>query len=403
MTKEGYINKKLKDGTAYRYYIENSEIIVANYKEKMEEWNFEENEKNELNPHHISKNSKIKANWICKEGHKWMASIGSRINGNRGCPYCSNKKVLFGYNDIYTTNPELREYFVDIEVAKTHVCGSNYITKLRCIDCGNTKTSSICDFYKNGYSCRMCGDGFPFGEKLISNLLSEHNIEYEVQKLFNWSNNKRYDFYLKKYDMIIETDGLQHKEYVGGYYNYDEIKKNDFFKKNIAISNGVKHYINIDTYENKIDIIKKEILKSKILEILNIDYDKINFEDIIIKSSKSVFVKVCEKYKEEKDTNLLANEFKIARGTVIRYLNKGQSLGMCNYNAKESSKTRFKNRKRGDNIPKPIIVTETGKIYGSMSKAIKAEKVSRKNILDSIESKTQIFGRTFNYYVEKEG
>lgn len=401
MAREGFVNKKLKDGTPYRHYIENSEIIVANYKSKMEEWDFEENEKNDLNPYHISKNSMIKANWICKEGHKWMASIGSRINGNRGCPYCSNKKVLFGYNDIYTTNSELRKYFVDINIAKNHVNKSGKKAEFKCINCGDKKILTIYDFYNNGYGCKICGDGFPFGEKLISNILTNYNISYETQKTFNWSNKKRYDFYIPQYSMIIETDGLQHKEDVGGYFKYNEIKSNDKIKLELAESNGIKFYINIDTSNNDINAIKHAINNSGMLEILKIK--NINFKEFIIKASNSTLVNICETFKTEKDTNNLATQFNVSRCTVIRYLNKGASLGLCNYNPKESSKTRFNNRRRGDNIPKPIIIVETGKVYDSISKTIKEEKVSRKNILDSIEKEVPILGRTFKYYIKKEG
>ena len=35
-------------------------------------------------------------------------SIANRVAGNR-CPYCANQKVLAGYNDLATTNPELLE------------------------------------------------------------------------------------------------------------------------------------------------------------------------------------------------------------------------------------------------------------------------------------------------------
>ena len=47
-----------------------------------------------------------KAWWVCKEGHEWEASIGSRSAG-RGCPYCAGQRVLAGYNDLATVNPEL--------------------------------------------------------------------------------------------------------------------------------------------------------------------------------------------------------------------------------------------------------------------------------------------------------
>lgn len=43
--------------------------------------------------------------WKCNNHHEWQAKIGDRINSN--CPYCSNKKILKGYNDLSTLNPDL--------------------------------------------------------------------------------------------------------------------------------------------------------------------------------------------------------------------------------------------------------------------------------------------------------
>ena len=60
----------------------------------------------DLTPADVSAGSRRKAWWICDKGHEWEAVISSRARGN-GCPYCANKKVLEGYNDLGTTNPEL--------------------------------------------------------------------------------------------------------------------------------------------------------------------------------------------------------------------------------------------------------------------------------------------------------
>jgi hypothetical protein len=48
-----------------------------------------------------------KMNWMCEFGHKYQAAVGSRTNLNTGCPYCSNKVVLAGFNDLKTKYPNL--------------------------------------------------------------------------------------------------------------------------------------------------------------------------------------------------------------------------------------------------------------------------------------------------------
>lgn len=45
--------------------------------------------------------------WQCDKGHEWEAKVGNRAILNHGCPYCSGKKILKGFNDLATTNPEL--------------------------------------------------------------------------------------------------------------------------------------------------------------------------------------------------------------------------------------------------------------------------------------------------------
>ena len=48
----------------------------------------------------------VKYGWKCDRGHQWEATIGSRKVGS-GCPICSNRKVLAGFNDLGTTHPDL--------------------------------------------------------------------------------------------------------------------------------------------------------------------------------------------------------------------------------------------------------------------------------------------------------
>ncbi|MBQ8289499.1 MAG: hypothetical protein IJY01_01330 [Clostridia bacterium] len=72
----------------------------------MAEWDWEKNNKLGLAPKTLTLGSNKKAWWKCSEGHEWQATIGDRNNG-RGCPICSNQKVLKGYNDLATINPKL--------------------------------------------------------------------------------------------------------------------------------------------------------------------------------------------------------------------------------------------------------------------------------------------------------
>ena len=68
------------------------------------EWNFERN--GDLKPEQVTANSGKKVWWKCSKGHEWQATIASR-NTRNGCPYCSGKKLLKGYNDLQSVNPAL--------------------------------------------------------------------------------------------------------------------------------------------------------------------------------------------------------------------------------------------------------------------------------------------------------
>ena len=58
-----------------------------------------------LTPDRVSVYSNKKVWWQCKLGHQWMASVSSRAFSNKGCPYCSNRKILVGFNDLKTREP----------------------------------------------------------------------------------------------------------------------------------------------------------------------------------------------------------------------------------------------------------------------------------------------------------
>ena len=72
----------------------------------MEEYDYKKNKSIDLD--NIRAGSHTKIWWICSKGHEWKISPNMRTSGKSiGCPFCSNRKVLIGYNDLKTTNPKL--------------------------------------------------------------------------------------------------------------------------------------------------------------------------------------------------------------------------------------------------------------------------------------------------------
>ena len=78
--------------------------LLQNNPSLAKEWNYEKN--GELTPDDIISTSNKRVWWKCSNGHEWEASICKRNNGT-GCPYCSNRKVLKGYNDLETKFPQI--------------------------------------------------------------------------------------------------------------------------------------------------------------------------------------------------------------------------------------------------------------------------------------------------------
>ena len=97
-----------KSGCPYcegRKLIEGFNDLATVNPEVAEQWHPELN--GELTPKHVMSGSVKRAWWICKKGHEWRATVSSRTVLSYGCPYCGGRKVLTGFNDLATVNPEI--------------------------------------------------------------------------------------------------------------------------------------------------------------------------------------------------------------------------------------------------------------------------------------------------------
>ena len=62
----------------------------------------------DLRPTDVLASSNKRVWWKCKEGHEWSGLIANRARRGKadpGCPYCSGRKVLAGFNDLAATHP----------------------------------------------------------------------------------------------------------------------------------------------------------------------------------------------------------------------------------------------------------------------------------------------------------
>ena len=140
-----------------REYKEKENSLLFSNPFLAQEWNYEKNGR--LRPDSFLKNSSKKVWWKCQKGHEWQASIYSR-NNDKGCPYCSNQKVLKGYNDLQTVNPALASEWnyekngglTPIEV----IANSNKNVWWKCNKGHEWQTAVI--YRNNGTKCPYCSN-----------------------------------------------------------------------------------------------------------------------------------------------------------------------------------------------------------------------------------------------------
>lgn len=124
----------------------------------MEQWDFE---KNTIVPQETTIASHDKAWWKCELGHSWQAAVFSRTRENSaGCPYCTGRQVLAGFNDLATLKPKLAKQWYQAlngELTPEQVpLGSNKKVWWQCSD-GHVWQAYIYARTKaNGTGCPMC-------------------------------------------------------------------------------------------------------------------------------------------------------------------------------------------------------------------------------------------------------
>ena len=122
----------------------------------MKEWNYKKNL--DVNPEKLIFGSKKKVWWICSKGHEWENVIANRTIHNQNCPFCSNQKILKGYNDLETLNPQLAEewnYSKNIKLPSEVGIGSAKKVWWICSQC-NYEWEMAINYRIKGGKCPNC-------------------------------------------------------------------------------------------------------------------------------------------------------------------------------------------------------------------------------------------------------
>ena len=111
----------------------------------------------DLTPDRVAANRNRKAWWMCSEGHEWEALISSRNQG-RGCPYCENRAVWIGFNDLATLRPDIaaqwyRPLNCGLEPEQVTVYSHQKVWWI-CV-CGHRWKAKVAN-RSNGNNCPVC-------------------------------------------------------------------------------------------------------------------------------------------------------------------------------------------------------------------------------------------------------
>ena len=135
------------------------------------EWHHSKNGR--LKPDMVSLYSNKVVWWQCKQGHEWQAPINRR-SGGIGCPICSNKKVLSGFNDLQTRCPDV--------AAQWHPTKNEGKSPMDVLPFSNKKAWWICEKgheWQATINSRSSGNGCPYckgvlgGQKRVANMIDQ--------------------------------------------------------------------------------------------------------------------------------------------------------------------------------------------------------------------------------------
>jgi len=182
----------------------------------------------DLTPYDVTLGSNKYAWWECKDNpkHKWYAQINSRNNRNSGCPYCDGQRAT-EENNLLICNPKLLSewnYNKNFKRPEEYCPNANQDVWWICKECEHEWKAQINSRNrKNGKAtgCPACSKSH--GEKECKRIFDLRNIYYIPQKQFSGlvglgGGLLSYDFYIPKYNLLIEYQGEQHEKYILGFH-----------------------------------------------------------------------------------------------------------------------------------------------------------------------------------------
>lgn len=211
-------------------------------------------QKNIIESHKIAISSHKKQFFNCKDcKHEYTQSPAGKTRG-RGCYFCASKKLCGSINCLFCL-PKSCNIYKEIWSQK------NKLSPEKIAKSSHKRQFFICLECKNEYTQtpgkKTSGNGCPIcvrkTERKVADYLKERKVEF--RKEFKINSKKRYDFFIKEFNLIIEVDGEQHFRQVMGWGNLEDTIKNDIQKMEVAIKNeySILRIYQPDIWFDKID------------------------------------------------------------------------------------------------------------------------------------------------------
>ena len=272
----------------------------------------------------------------CKHGHIWYSTPHDVLAGY-GCPYCAGNAILKGYNDLWTTNPDIANMLYNPDIGYEVGKGSHRNVEWICPNCGTHKFSSPKQVVRYGLACSKCSDGISYPNKFIVSLLSQLDVDvFTPEWSPEWIGRYRYDVYftLNNNEYIVEMDGgIGHGcvDFKTGEQDKDGLNRDII--KNLKAQDHNITLIRIDcNYQHmskRFSYIKQSILNSELKYVLNltdIDWEKCNRE-----ATKSLHMEAAKQYEEGMSIHEIANNLKVSYSTIYNWLKRLSTEGLCSY------------------------------------------------------------------------
>lgn len=212
------------------------------------------------------KNNTTYIKYICPIHGEHEMMVNNLINGKK-CPECAidnaAEKYKLSVEEVKSRISSLGGIVLNADEYKN---SNEKNLQILCSECGNPFTTSLSCFERyGGQVCPDCSGSESVGEKKIRHYLENHKI---IFKQYEWFPDCRdinplpFDFYLPKYNIIIEFDGRQHFGDTGYFtYSFEQTKRHDEIKNNYCKANGFYliriPYWNIDKID---EILDKELI-----------------------------------------------------------------------------------------------------------------------------------------------